>query len=125
MAKEKRSKMYMEEVDKFIVAEMMDGATVMSIIDSLMSPTWGYKTTDNARKAIARVRSKMTINNAFAIEEKIAEYKEMYKFIYQQSKNAAEWRTANQVLDSLVKLESLAVAKIEAKVEDNIIVTFE
>ena len=124
MAK-KRSKTYLEEVDKFILNEMLDGETPMSIIQSLMTPEWGYNTVDNARKAIARVRNKMTVNNAFAIEEKIAEYKEMYKFIYQQSKNAAEWRTANQVLDSLVKLESLATTKIEAKVEDNITVTFE
>ena len=125
MAKAKRSKAYMEEVDKFIVSEMMDGATVMSIIDSLMSPTWGYKTTDNARKAIARVRNKMTVNNAFSIEEKIAEYKEMYKFIYSQANKAAEWRTANQVLDSLVKLESLATTKIEAKVDNIYEIKFE
>ena len=49
----------------------------------------------------------------------------MYKYIYKQCKDAAEWRTANQILDSLVKLESLATTKIEAKVEENIVVTFE
>ena len=123
MAK-KRSKVYLEKVDEFIVAEMMDGATPMNIIQSLMKD-WGYNTVDNARKAIARVREKMTVNNQFSIEQKIAEYKEMYKYIYKQTKEAAEWRTANQVLDSLVKLESLATQKIEAKVEENIVVTFE
>lgn len=111
----KRSKVFIEEVDKYILQKLIDGNTPFKLIQDLMD-NWEFNTIENARKRIATVVNRMKIENKQEIDEKIALYKEQYFDLFTMAKNAGEAKTANGILDSLVKLEGLAATKIEAKV---------
>lgn len=112
----KRSKVFIEEVDKYILQKLIEGNTPFSMVQDLMD-NWEFKTIDNAKKRIRTVVERMKVENKQEIEDKIALYKEQYYDLFKQAKENGETKVANGILDSLVKLEGLTTIKVEAKVE--------
>ena len=113
----KRSKIFIEEVDKDILEKLLDGWTPFQIVEYLME-NWDFVTVSNCKKRIDNVQKRMMVHNKTELEEKIALYKQQYYDIYQKARSAAEYKTANLILDSLVKLEGLLKDKIEIKSEN-------
>ena len=113
----KRSKIFIEEVDKDILKKLLDGWTPFQIVEYLME-NWDFVTVSNCKKRIDNVQKRMMVHNKTELEEKIALYKQQYYDIYQKARSAAEYKTANLILDSLVKLEGLLKDRIEIKSEN-------
>lgn len=113
----KRSKIFIEEVDKDILEKLLDGWTPFQIVEYLME-NWDFVTVSNCKKRIDNVQKRMMVHNKTELEEKIALYKQQYYDIYQKARSAAEYKTANLILDSLVKLEGLLKDRIEIKSEN-------
>ena len=113
----KRSKIFIEEVDKDILEKLLDGWTPFQIVEYLME-NWDFVTVSNCKKRIDNVQKRMMVQNKTELEEKIALYKQQYYDIYQKARSAAEYKTANLILDSLVKLEGLLKDRIEIKSEN-------
>ena len=113
----KRSKVFIEEVDKDILEKLLDGWTPFQIVEYLME-NWDFVTVSNCKKRIDNVQKRMMVHNKTELDEKIALYKQQYYDIYQKARSAAEYKTANLILDSLVKLEGLLKDRIEIKSEN-------
>ena len=113
----KRSKVFIEEVDKDILEKLLDGWTPFQIVEYLME-NWDFVTVSNCKKRIDNVQKRMMVHNKTELEEKIALYKQQYYDIYQKARSNAEYKTANLILDSLVKLEGLLKDRIEIKSEN-------
>ena len=113
----KRSKIFIEEVDKDILEKLLDGWTPFQIVEYLME-NLDFVTVSNCKKRIDNVQKRMMVHNKTELEEKIALYKQQYYDIYQKARSAAEYKTANLILDSLVKLEGLLKDRIEIKSEN-------
>ena len=111
------SKIFIEEVDKDILEKLLDGWTPFQIVEYLME-NWDFVTVSNCKKRIDNVQKRMMVHNKTELEEKIALYKQQYYDIYQKARSAAEYKTANLILDSLVKLEGLLKDRIEIKSEN-------
>ena len=113
----KRSKVFIEEVDKDILEKLLDGWTPFQIVEYLME-NWDFVTVSNCKKRIDNVQKRMMVHNKTELDEKIALYKQQYYDIYQKARSNAEYKTANLILDSLVKLEGLLKDRIEIKSEN-------
>ena len=113
----KRSKIFIEEVDKDILEKLLDGWTPFQIVEYLME-NWDFVTVSNCKKRIDNVQKRMMVHNKTELNEKIALYKQQYYDIYQKARSNAEYKTANLILDSLVKLEGLLKDRIEIKSEN-------
>lgn len=113
----KRSKVFIEEVDKDILEKLLDGWTPFQIVEYLME-NWDFVTVSNCKKRIDNVQKRMMVHNKTELNEKIALYKQQYYDIYQKARSNAEYKTANLILDSLVKLEGLLKDRIEIKSEN-------
>lgn len=114
--RERKSKVYIEEIDKYILDLLLKGLTPMQMIDKLMTE-YEFNTVANCRRRIATVVNKMVIEGQQEKEEKIALYKNQFYDLYQQAKEASEYKSANAILQNLVKLDGLDVNKIEANVK--------
>lgn len=113
----KRSKIFIEEVDKDILEKLLDGWTPFQIVEYLME-NWDFVTVSNCKKRIDNVQKRMMVHNKTELEEKIALYKQQYYDLYQKARSNAEYKTANLILDSLVKLEGLLKDRVEIKSEN-------
>lgn len=113
----KRSKIFIEEVDKDILEKLLDGWTPFQIVEYLME-NWDFVTVSNCKKRIDNVQKRMMVHNKTELDEKIALYKQQYYDLYQKARSAAEYKTANLILDSLVKLEGLLKDRVEIKSEN-------
>lgn len=113
----KRSKVFIEEVDKDILEKLLDGWTPFQIVEYLME-NWDFVTVSNCKKRIDNVQKRMMVHNKTELDEKIALYKQQYYDLYQKARSAAEYKTANLILDSLVKLEGLLKDRVEIKSEN-------
>lgn len=111
-----RTKPFIDEIEKEIITKICEGYSATLLIDYLMKH-WDFKTESNCRRYIDNAQKKiMTSNSLEDINFKIDKYKEMYLNLYNQAYGAAEWKTANAVLDSLVKIEGLNKTIIDSKI---------
>jgi hypothetical protein len=122
--KDRKSKVYIEEVDRYILELLLGGMTPMQMIDKLMTE-YDFKTVANCRRRIATVVNQMVIEGKEEKEQKIEKYKSQFYNLYKKSMEASEYKTANAILQNLVKLEGLDVNKIETKIEGEFEIKFE
>lgn len=115
--RKRRSKSFCELVDLHIIDCMTKGMSPIMIIKDL-EDNFEFATSDNARAAIRRCNAKLAEVNKESFDEKVAKYLEIYHNLYKQTIEASEFRTANSIMDSIVKLEGLLTQKIETKVEN-------
>ena len=107
-----------------IEAGIEKGWSFKKIADELME-NHGYKTKSNCDAVIRKVIKSFRPEIEEDIEDLRGEYVEMYKDLYYTAKYDGETKTALSILDSIVKLQGLAVTKVESKVETTFEVKFE
>jgi hypothetical protein len=124
MGGNRRNAIVLQEKEKLIYEWLMKGWSHKRIGDELMA-NHGYKTKSNCDAVIAKVIKSFKPNNEVEIEDLRAEYLEMYRDLYRTALENGETKTANSIMDSIIKLQGLAINKIEAKVETTFEVSFE
>lgn len=120
----KRPKEVTLQKEKLIYEWLMKGWSHKKIADELME-NHGYKTKSNCDAVIRKVIKSFRPEIEEDIEDLRGEYVEMYKDLYYTAKYDGETKTALSILDSIVKLQGLAVTKVESKVETTFEVKFE
>lgn len=109
--------------EKMIYQLMMDGWSAKRIVDKLMDEH-GYRTQANARKIIDKVITNLKPKSEAELEMARDKYLEMYNDLYKRAIEAKEIRTAQLIMDSIVKLQGLAITKFEGKIDTTFEVLF-
>lgn len=121
MAK-KRTQSEEAEQEKLVYGLMMDGLTTVQLV-KVLSEQHGYEER-NARRLIYKVNKSFKIQDEEEKEMLKDKYIEMYHHLYQEANADSDIKTANTVLNSIVKLQGLDVIKQEIKVEGTYTIEF-
>lgn len=124
VVKSRRSKAYLQELDKYILEQLVSGVSPISLINDLCERDNKMKPL-NARFRIRQVLSKLVSADETELNEKAAKYRECYLSLYRQAYEDNNIKQATKILDSLVKLDGLLIERSEVKVEGEYIVKFE
>lgn len=104
------------EMEKKIYLLVLDGWTNKRIVDELML---NYGFSENAAWTLIKGLNRSYIPKAkIEVDELRGMYIEMYADLYKRSVEKKDYATARNILDSIIKLQGLAIQKIEAKVEN-------
>lgn len=109
----KKNKLQQQQMEEVVYQLLIGGWTSKNIITELITK-YGYKA-PNAQKLITKVLSGLVPLEQNTIDELKVRYLNMFLDIYAQALNANEYRTANEILKSIVKLQGLDVQKVEIK----------
>ena len=121
MAK-KRTQSEEAEQEKLVYELMMNGLTTVQLVKVLIEQH-GYQER-NARRLIYKVNKSFKIQDEEEKEMLKDKYVEMYHNLFQKAESIEEFKTANTILNSIVKLQGLDVIKQEIKVEGTYTIEF-
>lgn len=124
MGGSRRNAIVLQEKEQLVYKWLMAGWSHKKIADELMA-NHDYKTKSNCDAVIAKVIKSFKPDGEVEIEDLRAEYLEMYRDLYATALRNGETKTANSIMDSIIKLQGLAITKIEAKVETTFEVNFD
>lgn len=118
----KKNKLQQLKMEQIVYEFLMAGWTNKNIITELIDK-YGYQH-ENAQKIITKVLKDLVPLEKSTVEELKTKYLNMFLDIYSKAVDASEWRTANEIMKSIVKLQGLDVQKIEANVTTTFDVKF-
>lgn len=118
----RRTKGYLEIVDKEILKLVCQGKTHTAILDYLMLK--GFKI-DNAKFRLKCVLEKLRDDNKNECDVMINEYKTMYLKLFEDATNVGNTKIARDILDSLVKLDGLLIERKDIKLSNTFQVDFD
>lgn len=114
----KKNKLQQLKMEQEVYELLMMGWTNKNIISELIEKH-GYQH-ENAQKIITKVLKDLVPIEQNTVDELKVRYLNMFYDIYSRAVDASEWRTANEILKSIVKLQGLDVQKLEAKVDSDV-----
>ena len=114
----KKNKLQQLKMEQTVYEFLMAGWTNKNIITELIN-NYGYQH-ENAQKIITKVLADLVPLEQNTVEELRTRYLNMFYDIYSRAADAGEWRTANEIMKSIVKLQGLEVQRIETKIEGDI-----
>lgn len=118
----RRTKGYLEIVDKEILKLVCQGKTHTTILDYLMLK--GFKI-DNAKFRLKCVLEKLRDDNKNECDVMINEYKTMYLKLFEDATNVGNTKIARDILDSLVKLDGLLIERKDIKLSNTFTIDFD
>lgn len=107
-----------------ILKEVLKGGTHMTVTKMLLDEKI-FKTQKTATLHYYKAVKSLMIESKEEFELAKSKYLETYHELYRETIAAKDFRTANSILDSIVKLLGLYVNKIEAKIDGDIQIKFD
>lgn len=120
--KGRRTKAYLELIDKEIIDLICQGRTHTFVIDFLYNKGFNY---DNATYRLKNVLEKLRDDNKSEVDVTISEYKTLYLKLFNDALNVGNTRVARDILDSLVKLDGLLIERKDIKLSNTFEINFD
>jgi len=113
---------YLDEADKQIIKMLIEGYSLPAIIQYLLNE---HNITESAaRQWLRRCYGKLTKADERTMLELATQYEQMYLSVYESAIENNEYKTAKDIIDSLVKMKGLLTTKIEANVTTDFEIKF-
>lgn len=119
----RRNSYIIEEINKVVYNLLIAGYTNTQITEILMAE-YGFNTRENCTHAILRVLKQMKEESEPEVEMLRQKYLDMYLELYKGLIASGDFKGARGVMDSIIKLQGLAVEKIEAKINTTFEIEF-
>lgn len=110
----KRTKLEQSNMEQKVYELLMNGNSYRNILKYLMEKYQYSK--PNAEKIYLKVIRSFKVSDKVEQEDLINKYIEMYTDLYNTAVINKETKTAQSILDSIVKLQGLAVINVNQKV---------
>ena len=112
------------ELKKHILAQITEGTPSFKVIESLVEDGW-CRTNRNAADHYYKVLTSFKIADNAELDMARGKYLLMYENLFKKAYDSGDYKTANTILDSIVKLLGIVNTKIENKFDGPVQIIFE